>query len=628
MKRFSCFFKILPAFLMSLAGNVSAQTHGADSLVRLGDSLHCAYRFADAAEVYAKALEVIRIEAPEDSLAVFSVNDRVLMAGNGENMSRFVRKPKVIGRKQFPLDEFFLYYPLEDQSWRQLPNQLDSSAADGLSRALYAPEWDDFILFSAPDGKGTRNIYMTEFADTVWTAPVLAGESVTSGSGEIYPMLSPDRKTLYFASKGFYGIGGYDLYMSEWDAEKGCWSAPENMGFPYSSPADDFLFVDSEDGKYSVFASNRGCPEDSVFVYVLEYESYPVHAPVENPDSLLALSRLDPPVVTVEKKKNETEFPDNDLTRSYKEKMARVRSLRDTIYDRSSALEELRTEFAFGNDIEERAGLTDRILRLEAEIPRLQDVLDKANAELRDVEMEFLKKGVFIDPELSGEGAGEDAPADRYEFRKKSPGVPLDIDVAKAEDEFDYTFMVVDEGRFAEDQALPGGVVYQIQMFGSSRAASVKDLRGLSPVYERRSASGAYIYRAGRFASFAEAASCVEKVRRQGFRSAYVTACIDGKDVSVSKARAMEAARSNDPLLYQVRIVPASGELDPALASGIAEKASGKDIARIETEDGTLMFMAGPFGDKASADALAGFISQSYDCTVSVELFGSELSDK
>ncbi len=629
MGRFSCFFKMIPAFVLccSFAGNAYAQTHIADSLVSLGDSLHRAYRFAEAHGTYLEALGHMSQRDSTDSSAVFSVNERILMAENGRNMARFARKPKVIDRRRFSLEDFFLYYPLEDRSWRSIPNQLDSSASDGLVRALYAPEWDDAILFSAPDGKGVRNICLTEFEDTVWTAPVLAGEAVTSGSGEIYPMFSPDRKTMYFASRGFYGIGGYDLYMSEWDAEKGEWAAPRNMGFPYSSPADDFLFVNSEDGQYSLFASNRECSRDSVFVYVLEYEEYPVHVPVEEPDSLLALSRLEP-LRSKAPRRDETDFPDNDLTRKYMERMARVRSLRDSISDLSFSLEELRTEYAFGNDAEERSAITDRILRLESELPRLQDVLDRANVELRDVEMEFLKKGVFIDPDLGDDSESEDSPMDGYEFRRRSAGAPLDIEVASPEEKFDYTFMVLEEGRLAEEQSLPQGVVYQIQMYGSAKKAAVKDLRGLSPVYESRSPSGLYIYRAGRFASFAQAAASVEAVRRQGFRSAYVTACIDGKDVPVSKARAIEASRSSAPLLYQVRIEPVSGELDPSLAAGIVERASGKDIARTETEEGIVIFMAGPFNDKAAADALAAFVSESSDCDVSVELFGSELTNK
>jgi Tol biopolymer transport system component len=51
--------------------------------------------------------------------------------------------------------------------------------------------------------------------DTVWSVPRKVEELSTAKSDEIYPMLSPDGKTLYFSSDGLYGLGGYDIYRSE-----------------------------------------------------------------------------------------------------------------------------------------------------------------------------------------------------------------------------------------------------------------------------------------------------------------------------------------------------------------------------------------------------------------------------
>ena len=66
------------------------------------------------------------------------------------------------------------------------------------------------------------------------------------------------------------------------------------MGFPYSSPADDFLFINSDDGNYSIFASNRECQADSVWVYVLEFDNMPVRKAVDDPEELKALAALNP----------------------------------------------------------------------------------------------------------------------------------------------------------------------------------------------------------------------------------------------------------------------------------------------------------------------------------------------
>ena len=605
-------------FAVSTGHPVTAQT---DSLVLSGDALRKAYRFEESLDVYEQALDSA-LAVGNEALADL-VRDRTVLSENGRNMSRFVQKPTVIAKRLFSLDEFFLYYPLEDRSWRALPNPLDSSSTDGLVRALFAPDWNDVIYFSAEGDEGVRNLYITEQQDTVWSVPVLLEKQSTTDSNEIYPMLSPDGKTLYFSSKGFYGAGGYDLYKSVLDEATQTWSVPQNMGFPYSSPADDFLYVESEDGEYAVFASNRECPADSVWVYVLQYEDYPVHSAVTDPDELLELSRLDPPVS--EAKKDKADIPHSALTLSYMEKMSEVRSLRDSLQATNAALEALRTDFAFSNDAEERMRLTQQILGLETGIPSLLKALEGANSELRDIEMEFRREGVFISTEMAEEEDDSEPELPEYDFRKMSMGDPLDINVLEPEVKFDYTFQILPEAQFAEDQSIPSGIIYQIQLFSGGRKALPAELKGLSPIYEHRTPSGMYTYRAGRFGAYEDALASVDKVRARGFRSAYIVAFIDGDIVSVSEARTAEAKAKNVMLMYEVRIMPETGELDREVVEGIVTLALGKDIARVEAEDGTQVFIVGPFDDKTQADNLVEFVKSKGSAKVTCELLGNEI---
>ena len=605
-------------FAVSTGHPVTAQT---DSLVLSGDALRKAYRFEESLDVYEQALDSA-LAVGNEALADL-VRDRTVLSENGRNMSRFVQKPTVIAKRLFSLDEFFLYYPLEDRSWRALPNPLDSSSTDGLVRALFAPDWNDVIYFSTEGDEGVRNLYVTEQQDTVWSVPVLLEKQSTTDSNEIYPMLSPDGKTLYFSSKGFYGAGGYDLYKSVLDEATQTWSVPQNMGFPYSSPADDFLYVESEDGEYAVFASNRECPADSVWVYVLQYEDYPVHSAVTDPDELLELSRLDPPVS--EAKKDKADIPHSALTLSYMEKMSEVRSLRDSLQATNAALEALRTDFAFSNDAEERMRLTQQILGLETGIPSLLKALEGANSELRDIEMEFRREGVFISTEMAEEEDDSEPELPEYDFRKMSMGDPLDIDVLEPEVKFDYTFQILPEAQFAEDQSIPSGIIYQIQLFSGGRKALPAELKGLSPIYEHRTPSGMYTYRVGRFGAYEDALASVDKVRARGFRSAYIVAFIDGDIVSVSEARTAEAKAKNVMLMYEVRIMPETGELDREVVEGIVTLALGKDIARVEAEDGTQVFIVGPFDDKTQADNLVEFVKSKGSAKVTCELLGNEI---
>ncbi len=610
MKRLIFFFYII--LLPVLAASLPAQEHVVDSLVRTGDLMHGKYDFGKAVESYEKAISILE-ESSGDSLKILSLRDKLILSENGRTMSSYAYIPVVRARHKFSVDDFFLYYPLEDMGWRALPNVLDTSAVKGISRALYAPENASKIYYSAEDQDGIRNIYMTEYQDSIWTCPALLNEHVTSSSDEIYPMLSQDGKTMYFSSSGLYGVGGFDIYMSTWSDEEKDWSVPVNMGFPYSSPADDFLFMNTDDAKHTIFASNRDCSADSVWVYVLEFDNVPVRKAVEDPAKLLEISRLMPTDAseTLGDADVSAAMPENVDTRRYMDKMAEVRALRDSISLYNSALDSERNHFAMSNDDAERVKLTNGILRKEARIPQLQDSLDRAVAKLQKIEMEFLFSGVVIDPEAMMAEADREVvgEATSYAFTKMNMGGSLVMRIMEPEKKFDYSFMVLDEGQFAEDNSIPDGIVYQIQMYSSNRKATLADLKGLSPVFEHRNPSGRYIYRVGLFSTYNDVLSKLNAVKKAGFRSAFIVASINGKEVSVSKARTEEKSKPAAQTFYRVQIVPDEGVLDSEIVTGIHQRAGGKDMTRSESDDGTITYTIGLFADKTQAEELSEFVS-------------------
>ena len=617
MRGFSMFLKVLCTIIISsyCFSAVSARPsvpRKADSLLLQADDLRKAYRFDESLEVLKDAMESVQDSSGTslDSAFTALASDRILLAENGRAMSGFVDNPVVVARHRFSVSDFFLYYPFRDSSWRSVPNQLDSVAGHPYSKALYAPDGADVIYYSAVDSEGIRNICMTEKKDTVWTTPALINEQMTSASDEIYPVLSPDGKTMYFASAGLYGVGGYDLYASEWNEEGADWSAPVNLGFPYSSPADDFLYMNTPDGKFTIFASNRDCSKDSVYVYVLEYVSMPVRKAIEDSAELEQLSHLVPLGDSADRNKNvSAEIPENLDTRRYMDKMAQVRAIRDTLAVFESRLENDRNLYVMSSDADERILLTNRILATEAQIPAIQDSLGRASDELRKIEMEFLFNGVVIDPDTLMSAADREVVGDDadYTFERMNMGGPLQMDILPPPVVFDYTFKVLDEGQFALDNTLPQGVLYQIQIFTMGTQASVRNLRGLSPVFEQKTASGRYVYRVGVFRSYKDVLARVNTVKRLGFKSAFIVAFNDGKEVTVSKARSLEAKEKENPVLYQVLITP-EAELDEAATSGIRQQASGKDIAKIENEAGHFTYIVGPYTDKSSAEALKTFV--------------------
>ena len=583
-----------------------AQTEKALEEMRRGDFLREQYRFKEAVKTYESAFEMFvdSLMTADDSLLSMEISDRMLMAENGMSMMDIVYIPDVVARHRFSIEDFFLYYPLTEGTWRQSPSQLDSTAHE-FSKASFVPDGEDIIYWSAEDKSGIRNIFHSVYQDSIWSVPALLNEHITTASDEIYPMLSPDRKQMYFSSKGLYGVGGYDIYVSDWDEESGDWSVPVNMGFPYSSPADDFLFINTDDGKYSVFASNRDCSKDSVWVYVIAYDDMPVRHAVSDPEEMMRIASLDPD--SDNETDNETEketvaeadIPENVDTRRYMVKMSEVRQLRDSIDRLDMKVDDARMRNA-----------EEEVLDGEIALVSLRDSLDRASAILQQIEMEFLFSGVVIDvdkllAEADREIVGHTA---EYEFKRREFGGPLALNMQDPEPEFDYSFKILEEGQFAEVNVLPGGLIYQIQMFSTTTPATVAKLKGLSPVFQTKAANGKYVCRVGLFRMYADVLAHLNSVKSVGFRNAFIVAFLDGKEMKVTDARALEIEMNKKPSLYEVRIETGKEELDMTLAGGIRQQSHGKELVRTEREDGTKVYVVGPFADKETAENLAGFV--------------------
>ena len=574
-----------------------------DSLYNKAIELRNNYQFSKSADLFQQL-----IEQATDSTEVLNYTDNKIVSQNGLAMSSFVATPKVISRKMFALSDFFLYYPLPDKSWRTYPSYLDSLAQERFPNVLYVPEGSQSLYYSSHDDSGARNIMYTEAGDSLWTVPALLNESLTSASNEIFPMLADGGKTLYFASDGLYGAGGYDLYSTTWDDDKKDWGEPQNLGFPYSSPYNDYLFVNTSDGKYTLFASDRGCSKDSVWLYVLEYDSLPVRQEVFDSEELKRICRLEPLNFQVDHQSDiRAEIPDNLDLKRYMSKISQVNELRDSIYALTVKRGEQKNDYAVSDDVEQRESLTLALEKGESAIARLQDSLEVAQKSLQKIEMEFLFSGVVIDPQKLMEEASKEVKSDihEFEFVLRSMGDSLKIELEKPKVEFDWTFRIQDTSSIAQSNELPEGLVYQIQMITRKSKAPITSLKGISPIFEIPTSSGSWVYRAGLFNTYKAALSKLNIVKRKGFRNAKIVAAQDGKPISISAARSIETQLAQNPDLFEVAF---AGERVGAELLEEIMALTGKDVAKGERE-GKIMYIVGPFDKKADADMVSSYLN-------------------
>ena len=71
-----------------------------------------------------------------------------------------------------------------------------------------------------------------------------------------------------FAAKGEESLGGYDIFITRYDTEEGNYLKPDNMGFPFNSPFNDYMYAIDDFNDLGWFASDRYQPEGKICVYV------------------------------------------------------------------------------------------------------------------------------------------------------------------------------------------------------------------------------------------------------------------------------------------------------------------------------------------------------------------------
>ncbi|MFN0049717.1 MAG: OmpA family protein [Cytophagales bacterium] len=135
------------------------------------------------------------------------------------------------------------------------------------------------LYFSSdrPGGFGGLDIYRSELdKGNAWSKPVNLGSAINTEYDDDSPFIDLDGKTLFFSSRGHKGMGGFDIYRSEFNGEKKVWTEPENMGYPINSPDDDIYFVITGDGKTGYFSSAKGDGFGDKDIYVIHLDQTPI----------------------------------------------------------------------------------------------------------------------------------------------------------------------------------------------------------------------------------------------------------------------------------------------------------------------------------------------------------------
>ncbi|MAZ96882.1 MAG: hypothetical protein CMP53_05090 [Flavobacteriales bacterium] len=138
----------------------------------------------------------------------------------------------------------------------------------------------DVLYFTSnrKGGFGGLDLYKsTRDLQGVWSIPENLGPTVNTTKNEKSPFIHSDSESMYFASDGHPGMGGYDLFKSSY-APSG-WGKPQNLGYPINTEKDEIGMMVTLEGRQAYFSSNKINKANGWDIYF--FDLYEAAQPVE-----------------------------------------------------------------------------------------------------------------------------------------------------------------------------------------------------------------------------------------------------------------------------------------------------------------------------------------------------------
>lgn len=276
--------------------------------------------------------------------------------------------------------------------------------------------------------QGQRDLYFVELrGNNLWSQPTELSAVINTPFDEAMGILSEDGKTLYFSSRGQYGMGGFDIFRSTYDAVLHQWNAPENLGFPYNSPYDDYLFgLPDAEGRI-VLASNRAIAADSLQIFTLSYDPQQLCEALTTTTDLVerSLFQLTSPVTTTpavvkqrsaaRESSRDTHYREVDSDEEYKKALRIGYEAQQHADSLRKDLEILRERLWNVRTSEERKSLEGRITVLENSMLAAQRKADTHFAKASLIEQEYITGQRTLLNQRDAMGAyTSDAPSDLH----------------------------------------------------------------------------------------------------------------------------------------------------------------------------------------------------------------------
>ncbi len=217
----------------------------------LGELYNRTYRFTEALTAYKTYLNKI----DTTNVRYAHVIQQIEAAQKGERYLRRVTDITIVDSVIVGKRDFLQAYKLTPES---------GSLVDSAGMIVYTNQRNDRRTLTDSVNGRLRLLTCQRLLDG-WSACDTLQIDIDGDMN--YPYKLSDGITLYFGSNAPEGLGGYDIYMTRYNAEQNTYLAPENLGFPFNSRRNDYMLAIDEIKHIGYFATDRFTADSLVAIY-------------------------------------------------------------------------------------------------------------------------------------------------------------------------------------------------------------------------------------------------------------------------------------------------------------------------------------------------------------------------
>lgn len=222
------------------------------------------YRFEEAIETYeAYISDLNKRKRPTEEA-------EMLLEKSKANFRMLKGVEEVCFIDSFVVDKenFLEAYKISPESGKLFMYDAYFPDSDKEGGTVYETELGNKLYYSELQPDSTLSILSRNKLLDNWSNGSLLPGTINEAMNADYPYVLTDGVTIYYASDGPESMGGYDIFVTRFNTNTNSYLTPENVGMPFNSPYNDYMYVIDDFNNLGWFASDRYQPDGKVCIYV------------------------------------------------------------------------------------------------------------------------------------------------------------------------------------------------------------------------------------------------------------------------------------------------------------------------------------------------------------------------